>query len=78
MIFYRLSHSKILFRKIVLNQCTPFMGFTKTLNAIAAMNEVFLQQGIDLCRFQNSLRLNPPRSGTRNALISSPRYMEMR
>ena len=29
-------------------QCAPFIGFPKTLNAIAAMNEVFLQQGIDL------------------------------
>ena len=29
-------------------QCAPFIGFPKTLNAIAAMNEVFSQQGIDL------------------------------
>ena len=29
-------------------QCAPFIGFPKTLNAISAMNEVFLQQGIDL------------------------------
>ena len=29
-------------------QCPPFIGFPKTLNAIAAMNDVFLQQGIDL------------------------------
>ena len=29
-------------------QCAPFIGFPKTLNAIAAMNEVFLQQGIYL------------------------------
>ena len=29
-------------------QCAPFIGFPKTLNAIAAMNDVFLQQGIDL------------------------------
>ena len=27
-------------------QCAPFIGFPKTLNAIAAMNEVFTQQGI--------------------------------
>ena len=29
-------------------QCAPFIGFPKTLNAIAAMNEVFTQQGIAL------------------------------
>ena len=29
-------------------QCAPFIGFPKTLNAISAMNEIFLQQGIDL------------------------------
>ena len=29
-------------------QCAPFVGFPKTLNAIAAMNEVFVQKGIEL------------------------------
>lgn len=29
-------------------QCAPFIGFPKTLNAIAAMNEVFAQRGISL------------------------------
>ena len=29
-------------------QCAPFIGFPKTLNAIAAMNEVFTQKGISL------------------------------
>ena len=29
-------------------QCAPFIGFPKTLNAIAAMNEVFIQNGIEL------------------------------
>ena len=29
-------------------QCAPFIGFPKTLNAIAAMNEVFTQNGIEL------------------------------
>ena len=29
-------------------QCAPFIGFPKTLNAIAAMNEVFTQNGIGL------------------------------
>lgn len=29
-------------------QCAPFVGFPKTLNAIAAMNEVFSQNGVDL------------------------------
>ena len=30
------------------HQCAPFIGFPKTLNAIAAMNEVFTQNGIEL------------------------------
>lgn len=29
-------------------QCAPFIGFPKTLNAIAAMNEVFAERGISL------------------------------
>lgn len=29
-------------------QCAPFIGFPKTLNAIAAMNDVFTQKGIAL------------------------------
>lgn len=29
-------------------QCAPFIGFPKTLNAIAAMNEIFTQKGISL------------------------------
>ena len=29
-------------------QCAPFIGFPKTLNAIAAMNHVFTQKGISL------------------------------
>ena len=29
-------------------QCAPFIGFPKTLNAIAVMNEVFLENGISL------------------------------
>ena len=29
-------------------QCAPFVGFPKTLNAIAAMNEVFSERGITL------------------------------
>lgn len=32
----------------VIYQCAPFIGFPKTLNAIAAMNEVFTAQGIKL------------------------------
>ncbi len=32
----------------VIYQCAPFIGFPKTLNAIAAMNEVFMEQGIKL------------------------------
>lgn len=29
-------------------QCAPFIGFPKTLNAIAVMNEVFVQNGVEL------------------------------
>ena len=29
-------------------QCAPFIGFPKTLNAVAVLNEVFTAQGIDL------------------------------
>ena len=29
-------------------QCAPFIGFPKTLNAIAAMNEIFTRKGISL------------------------------
>ena len=32
----------------VIYQCAPFIGFPKTLNAIAAMNEVFRESGITL------------------------------
>ena len=32
----------------VIYQCAPFLGFPRTLNAIAAMNETFTQQGISL------------------------------
>lgn len=32
----------------VIYQCTPFIGFPKTLNAIATMNEVFTSNGITL------------------------------
>lgn len=29
-------------------QCAPFIGFPKTLNAVAILNEVFRERGIDL------------------------------
>lgn len=29
-------------------QCAPFIGFPKTLNAVAVLNEVFAERGIDL------------------------------
>ena len=29
-------------------QCAPFLGFPKTLNAIAVINEVFAERGIEL------------------------------
>ena len=31
-------------------QCAPFVGFPKTLNAIAAMNETFAERGVSLPR----------------------------
>lgn len=52
-------------------QCAPFVGFPKTLNAIAAMNEVFSERGITLPlpaaetvteedRYQKGLALQSP------------------
>ena len=59
-------------------QCAPFIGFPKTLNAIAAMNEVFIANGIDLPlpdqttltgasedeRYQKGLKTQGPLYGT--------------
>lgn len=56
-------------------QCAPFIGFPKTLNAIAAMNETFVQMGISLpiesaenvseeTRYEQGLSLQAPIYGT--------------
>ena len=59
-------------------QCAPFVGFPKTLNAISAMNEVFIQNGIKLPlpsqktltdeneeeRYQKGLSIQEPIYGT--------------
>ena len=56
-------------------QCAPFIGFPKTLNAIAAMNETFVQRGISLPiesaenvseerRYEQGLSLQAPIYGT--------------
>ena len=56
-------------------QCAPFVGFPKTLNAIAAMNEVFSERGISLPlpdaatvteenRFERGLAVQEPLYGT--------------
>ena len=56
-------------------QCAPFIGFPKTLNAIAAMNETFVQRGISLpiesaenvseeTRYEQGLSLQAPIYGT--------------
>ena len=61
-------------------QCTPFIGFPKTLNAISTMNEVFTANGIDLPlpdqttltgeredeRYQKGWRFKRPSMGTRS------------
>ena len=59
----------------VIYQCAPFIGFPKTLNAIAAMNEVFAAQNISLplesqetvkdeVRFAVGLAIQAPTYGT--------------
>ena len=60
----------------VIYQCAPFIGFPRTLNAIAAMNETFTQQGISLPlpkqgtlasdeeRYERGLALQEPFYGT--------------
>lgn len=57
-------------------QCAPFIGFPKTLNAIAAMNEVFAESGIELPlpkqgtiteeeeRYEKGLEIQAPIYGT--------------
>ena len=55
-------------------QCAPFIGFPKTLNAIAAMNEVFLQQGIDLPLPKQSTLVSSNERYEKGLNIQSPIY----
>ena len=55
-------------------QCAPFIGFPKTLNAISAMNEVFLQQGIDLPLSKQSTLISSEERYEKGLKIQSPLY----
>lgn len=55
-------------------QCAPFIGFPKTLNAIAAMNEVFSQQGIDLPLPGQSTLASPDERLEKGLAIQAPLY----
>lgn len=54
-------------------QCAPFIGFPKTLNAIAAMNEVFAEQGIAL-PLQNQETVNEDDRHKAGLAIQAPTY----
>lgn len=54
-------------------QCAPFVGFPKTLNAIAAMNEVFVQKGIEL-PLQSAETVNEVDRYERGAALQTPLY----
>lgn len=54
-------------------QCAPFVGFPKTLNAIAAMNEVFVQKGIEL-PLQSAETVNEADRYERGAALQTPLY----
>lgn len=54
-------------------QCAPFIGFPKTLNAIAVMNEVFKEQGISLPLEAQGTVTEETRSGKGRA-IQQPLY----
>ena len=57
-------------------QCAPFIGFPKTLNAIAVMNEVFKEQGISLLLEAQGTVTEETRSG--KGVLSSSRFTEMK
>lgn len=55
-------------------QCAPFIGFPKTLNAIAAMNEVFSERGIDLPLPGQSTLASPNERFEKGLAIQAPLY----
>ena len=54
-------------------QCAPFVGFPKTLNAIAAMNEVFSQNGIEL-PLESAQTVDEDDRYERGAAVQAPLY----
>lgn len=54
-------------------QCAPFVGFPKTLNAIAAMNEVFVQKGIEL-PLESAQTVDEDDRYERGAALQTPLY----
>ncbi|MDD4406141.1 MAG: carboxymuconolactone decarboxylase family protein [Parabacteroides sp.] len=53
--------------------CAPFIGFPKTLNALATANEVFKEQGIALPLEKQGM-VNEQNRGTKGAEIQQPLY----
>ena len=53
--------------------CAPFIGFPKTLNALATANEVFKEQGIVLPLEKQGM-VNEQNRGTKGAEIQQPLY----
>ena len=53
--------------------CAPFIGFPKTLNALATANEVFKEQGIALPLVKQGM-VNEQNRGTKGAEIQQPLY----
>ena len=54
-------------------QCAPFIGFPKTLNAIAAMNETFVQRGISL-PIESAESVTEERRYEQGLLLQAPIY----
>ena len=55
-------------------QCAPFIGFPKTLNAIAAMNEVFTQNGIELPLLKQKTLASSEERYEKGLAIQAPIY----
>ncbi len=54
-------------------QCAPFIGFPKTLNAIASMNEVFVSKGITL-PLKNAQTVTEETRYDRGVFLQKPLY----
>lgn len=54
-------------------QCAPFIGFPKTLNALAVLNEVFKERGIKT-PLQNSAQVKENERFTKGSAIQKPLY----